>query len=171
MVNVNGQQVMCLCLCFIPALCVYTWKIILGVGPLFAGPGLLPLQEDPSRQDGKVSLFCHRHNHFLKIIVTRIQRIGLHPQLMSFDCESEGIEFTPMSRGSEKLTCQHALDFFKHRNTALYSCDCSLRGGGCNMHEWPVDKQGWKDVGEVAAKYQELFLAKKKDERGGLKFI
>ena len=72
MVNVNGQQVMCLCLCFIPALCVYTWKIILGVGPLFAGPGLLPLQEDPSRQDGKVSSFLsspqsfsenHRHPH------------------------------------------------------------------------------------------------------------
>ena len=163
---------MCLRLCFIPALCVFTWKIILGVGPLFAGPGLLPLQEDPSRQDGKVSLFCHRHDHFLKTIVTRIVfgiccmharvRKDLHPQLVSFVCESEGIEFTPVSRGSEKLTCQHAFDFFKHRNAALYSCDCSLRGGGCNMHEWPVDKQGWKDVGEVAAKYQELFLAKKK---------
>ena len=128
---------MCLRLCFIPALCVFTWKIILGVGPLFAGPGLLPLQEDPSRQDGKVSLFCHRHNHFLKTIVTRIAfgiccmharvRIGLHPQLMSFDCESEGIEFTPMSRGSEKLTCQHAFDFFKHRNAALYTYSVQLK--------------------------------------------
>ena len=34
------------------------------------------------------------------------------------------------------------------------------------MHECPVDKQGWKDVGKVAAKSQELFLAKEKDVRG-----
>ena len=37
------------------------------------------------------------------------------------------------------------------------------------MHEWPVDKQGWKDVGEVAAKSQELFFGKKKRRREGLK--
>ena len=117
MVKVNGQQVMMTHVYVLFLLFVFS-QFILGVGPLFAGPGLLSLQEDPSCQDGKVSLFCHRHSHFLKTIVTRIAfgiccmhacvRIGLHPQLMSFGCESEGIEFTPMSRGSEKLTCQHA---------------------------------------------------------------